>query len=70
MLPILGIEDDGLNDDEVCAARQTVRHVCVSLKKYMESHLFFKYTLTTQDPSNATGPQMHRVSRKFDGSEL
>lgn len=44
MLPILGVEDHNLNDDEECAARQMIRHVCVALKRYMESHLFFKYT--------------------------
>ncbi|XP_055383452.1 protein mahjong isoform X2 [Condylostylus longicornis] len=45
VLPILSAEDnnDILNDDEECAARQLVRHVCVAMKKYMESHLFFKY---------------------------
>ena len=43
-MPILSVEDTGpLNEDEQCAARQLVRHVCVALKKYMESHLFFKY---------------------------
>lgn len=44
VLPILGVDEHNLNDDEECSARQLVRHVCVSLKKYMESHLFYKYT--------------------------
>ncbi|XP_031622219.1 protein mahjong isoform X3 [Contarinia nasturtii] len=44
VLPILGTEDHNLNDDDECAARQMVRHVCVALKRYMESHLFYKYT--------------------------
>lgn len=53
MLPILGSEDHDLNDDEECAARQMVRHVCVALKKYLESHLFHKYSQVTRlnDPS-------------------
>lgn len=44
VLPILGSDDHGLNDDEECAARQMIRHVSVALKKYMEGHLFYKYT--------------------------
>lgn len=48
VLPILGTEDHSLNDDEECAARQLVRHVCVALKKYMESHLFYKCTQVTR----------------------
>ncbi|XP_055715205.1 protein mahjong isoform X2 [Phlebotomus papatasi] len=60
VLPILSSNDDvNLNDDEECAARQLVRHVCVSLKKYMESHLYFKYAQVTrqQSPSNTYGMQ-------------
>ncbi|XP_077295006.1 lisH and WD40 domain-containing protein mahjong [Arctopsyche grandis] len=42
-LPILSVEDDNnISDDESCAARQIVRHVCVALKKYLESHLYHK----------------------------
>lgn len=47
MLPIVQPtygETNNLNDDEECAARQMVRHVCVALKRYLESHLFIKYT--------------------------
>ncbi|XP_059622089.1 protein mahjong isoform X2 [Phlebotomus argentipes] len=60
VLPILSSTDEAnLNDDEECAARQLVRHVCVSLKKYMESHLYFKYAQVTrqQSPSNTYGMQ-------------
>lgn len=42
-----------------------VRHVCVALKKYMESHLFYKYTQASRlnDPSNAGPAQpLSRVS--------
>lgn len=63
MLPILGVVEHNLNDDEECAARQLVRHVCVALKKYMESHLFYKYaqvsrlnTATLNPPTNPGGP--------------
>ncbi|XP_037947089.1 protein mahjong isoform X2 [Teleopsis dalmanni] len=31
------------NEDVECASRQLVRHVCVALKRYMESHLFYKF---------------------------
>uniref|UniRef100_A0ABD2WU61 LisH domain-containing protein n=1 Tax=Trichogramma kaykai TaxID=54128 RepID=A0ABD2WU61_9HYME len=42
-LPLLNVEEEQpLNDDEECASRQIVRHVAVALKKYMESHLYWK----------------------------
>lgn len=56
VLPILGIEDHNLNDDEECAARQLVRHVCVAIKKYMESHLYYKYTQVSRVNNPNTGP--------------
>lgn len=66
MLPILGTEDHTLNDDDECAARQMVRHVCVALKRYMESHLFYKYTQMSRlnEPSvSATNASLlNRVS--------
>lgn len=48
VLPILSPEEHSLNDDEECSARQLIRHVCMSLKKYMESHLYYKYTQITR----------------------
>ncbi|XP_055598270.1 protein mahjong, partial [Uranotaenia lowii] len=49
VLPILTNSDDyNLNDDEECAARQVVRHVCVALKKYFENHLYYKYIQVTR----------------------
>lgn len=49
VLPLLSNSDDySLNDDEECAARQVMRHVCVTLKKYFESHLYYKYTHVTR----------------------
>lgn len=65
VLPILGSEDHGLNDDEECAARQMIRHVSVALKKYMESHLFYKYTQMSRlnEPINsAQSINLYRVS--------
>lgn len=42
-LQILSNEDlPPLNEDAESAARQIVRHVCVAIKKYMESHLYGK----------------------------
>ncbi|CAH0756803.1 unnamed protein product [Diatraea saccharalis] len=40
-LPILGSDDEEMrvSDDETCAARQIVRHVCVALRRYLEAHL-------------------------------
>ncbi|KAH8252480.1 hypothetical protein KR032_000207, partial [Drosophila birchii] len=32
-----------INEDQECASRQMVRHVCVALKRYMEAHFFYKY---------------------------
>ena len=57
VLPILSHpsdEDDVLTQDEETAQRQVVRHVCVALKKYFESHLFYKYTQATRHPSTRT----------------
>lgn len=58
-----------MNDDEECAARQMVRHVCVALKRYMESHLFFKSTqmsrLSEPPPTARSGIQLFRVSTKY-----
>lgn len=69
VLPILGTEDHNLNDDDECAARQMVRHVCVALKRYMESHLFYKYTQLSRlnEPSvpAANAVPLFRVSSEF-----
>lgn len=68
VLPILGSDDHGLNDDEECAARQMIRHVSVALKKYMEGHLFYKYTQMSRlnEPINpAQTMNLFRVSVKL-----
>ncbi|XP_038069223.1 DDB1- and CUL4-associated factor 1-like [Patiria miniata] len=40
-LNILNLEDQGmlLSDDDIFASRQTVKHTCLTLKKYFETHL-------------------------------
>ncbi len=40
-LNILNLEDHGifLNDDDLFTSRQTVKHTCMTLKKYFETHL-------------------------------
>lgn len=44
-----------------------VRHVCVALKRYMESHLFYKYTqlsrLNEPSASAANAAPLFRVSQ-------
>lgn len=56
VLPILSNtpDDNDLSADEQTAERQVVRHVCVAMKKYFESHLFYKYTQATRHPSTRT----------------
>jgi DDB1- and CUL4-associated factor 1 len=49
-------EDYNLTADEENAQRQVVRHVCVALKKYFESHLFFKYTLVSRNSGSGIFP--------------
>lgn len=44
-LPILSSNNDDnrqTNEDDECAARQIVRHVCGAFKRYLESHLYSK----------------------------
>lgn len=53
VLPILSQSNDELNlsADEENAERQVIRHVCVAIKKYFESHLFYKYTTVVRNPT-------------------
>lgn len=45
ILPMLSSNEElSLNDDEECAARQLVRHVVITMKKYLEAHLYYKYS--------------------------
>lgn len=58
-LPILSVEDEAtLNDDEECAARQIVRHVCVALKRYLEAHLCIKAENLRRTQFRETGGQL------------
>lgn len=47
-------ENNPVDEDVECASRQIVRHVCVALKRYMESHLFYRYNnfMRLQFPSS------------------
>lgn len=53
VLPILSQSSDELtlSVDEENASRQVIRHVCVAIKKYFESHLFYKYTQVVRQPT-------------------
>ncbi len=48
------LEEPQLNSDQENAERQIIRHVCVSLKRYFESHLFYKYTQVTRQQYPST----------------
>ncbi|XP_066157890.1 protein mahjong isoform X2 [Euwallacea fornicatus] len=42
-LPILQTDHEmHLNEDQECASRQIVRHVCVAYRRYLEAHLYHK----------------------------
>ncbi|XP_069696548.1 DDB1- and CUL4-associated factor 1 isoform X2 [Periplaneta americana] len=61
-LSILSIEDEAaLNDDEECAARQIVRHVCVALKRYLEAHLCIKAENLRRTQFRETGGHLEPV---------
>ena len=62
-LPILSVEDDPtpLNDDEECAARQIVRHVCVALKRYLEAHLCIKIENLRRTQFRETGGHLEPI---------
>lgn len=49
-------EDQNISIDEQNAQRQVIRHVCVTLKKYFESQLFYKYTSATKTPNTRINP--------------
>ncbi|CAG2061379.1 unnamed protein product, partial [Timema podura] len=60
-LPILSVEYEAtLNDDEESSARQIVRHVCVALKRYLESHLCVKAEQLRRTQFRETGGHMER----------
>lgn len=56
-------EDSTPNDDVECASRQLVRHVCVALKRYMESHLFYKYQQFIRQQCPTSSELMQNVTK-------
>ncbi|XP_053623270.1 protein mahjong [Plodia interpunctella] len=64
-LPILGSGDEELpvSEDETCAARQIVRHVCVALKRYLEAHLRLRAALVARlQGDNVPEPPPYKAS--------
>lgn len=61
-LQILSDEDaPPLSEDAECAARQIVRHVCITLKRYLEAHLSAKVEQLQQSPQSASN-RVHKSS--------
>lgn len=59
--------DDGdnntINEDVECASRQIVRHVCVALKRYMESHLFYRYNSFMRQQFPSSNEFNHNITK-------
>ncbi|XP_046975211.1 protein mahjong isoform X3 [Vanessa cardui] len=65
-LPILGSEEEEsrVSDDETCAARQIVRHVCVALRRYFEAHLRIRAAqVARQQGDNVPEPPPYKASK-------
>ncbi|XP_028028300.1 protein mahjong isoform X1 [Bombyx mandarina] len=65
-LPILGSdeEESRVSDDETCAARQIVRHVCVALRRYLEAHLRLKAAqVSRQHGDSVPDPPPYKASK-------
>ncbi|XP_045489571.1 protein mahjong isoform X2 [Pieris rapae] len=65
-LPILGSDEEELrvSDDETCAARQIVRHVCVALRRYFEPHLRIRASLVArQQGDTLPEPPPYKASK-------
>ncbi|XP_037299352.1 protein mahjong isoform X2 [Manduca sexta] len=65
-LPILGSdeEESRVSDDETCAARQIVRHVCVALRRYLEAHLRLRAAqVARQHGDNVPEPPSYKASK-------
>ncbi|CAH0730545.1 unnamed protein product, partial [Brenthis ino] len=65
-LPILGSdeEESRVSDDETCAARQIVRHVCVALRRYFEAHLRIRAAqVARQQGDNMPEPPPYKASK-------
>ncbi|XP_013146562.1 PREDICTED: protein mahjong isoform X2 [Papilio polytes] len=65
-LPILGSdeEESRVTEDETCAARQIVRHVCVALRRYLEAHLRLRAAqVARQQGDNVPEPPPYKASK-------
>ncbi|CAG9574319.1 unnamed protein product [Danaus chrysippus] len=65
-LPILGSDEEEarVSDDETCAARQIVRHVCVALRRYFEAHLRIRAVqVAWQQGDNLPLPPPYKASK-------
>ncbi|CAK1597868.1 unnamed protein product [Parnassius mnemosyne] len=65
-LPILGSdeEESRVSEDETCAARQIVRHVCVALRRYLEAHLRLRAAqVARQQGNNVPEPPPYKASK-------
>ncbi|XP_063836773.1 protein mahjong [Ostrinia nubilalis] len=65
-LPILGSDDEEMrvSDDETCAARQIVRHVCVATRRYLEAHLRLRAAqVARQQGDNVPEPPPYKASK-------
>ncbi|XP_026314359.1 protein mahjong isoform X2 [Hyposmocoma kahamanoa] len=65
-LPILGSdeEESRVSEDETCAARQIVRHVCVALRRYLEAHLRLRATqVARQQGDIVPEPPSYKASK-------
>ncbi|KPJ12615.1 DDB1- and CUL4-associated factor-like 1, partial [Papilio machaon] len=65
-LPILGSdeEESRVSEDETCAARQIVRHVCVALRRYLEAHLRLRAAqVARQQGDNVPEPPPYKASK-------
>ncbi|KOB59337.1 Protein VPRBP, partial [Operophtera brumata] len=63
-LPILGSDEEEarVSDDETCAARQIVRHVCVALRRYLEAHLRLRAAqVSRQHGDNVPEPPPYKL---------
>ncbi|CAH0698535.1 unnamed protein product [Spodoptera exigua] len=65
-LPILSADEDEsrVSEDETCAARQIVRHVCVALRRYLEAHLRLRAAqVARQHGDNVPEPPPYKASK-------
>ncbi|XP_026725616.1 protein mahjong isoform X2 [Trichoplusia ni] len=65
-LPILSADEDEsrVTEDETCAARQIVRHVCVALRRYLEAHLRLRAAqVARQHGDNVPEPPPYKASK-------